>query len=51
LSTEINYRYPLVEVNHGTVKITMKRVQIGEVGQATWTQPDTVSITAKPLAG
>lgn len=50
-STEINYHYLLVEVNHGTVKISMNRVQIGDDGTPTWTQPDMVSITAKPPAG
>lgn len=50
-STEINYHYLLVEVNKGTVKITMNRVQIGDDGKPTWTQPDKVSISSKPLAG
>jgi Icc-related predicted phosphoesterase len=44
-SKEINYHYLLVEVEPGKLKVTMNRVQL-EGGKATWTQPDSVTISA-----
>jgi len=42
-STGINYHYLLAEVDHGKLKITMHRVDLG-TGKAEWTQPDAVNL-------
>ncbi len=44
-SKEINYHYLLVEVDEQQVKITMHRLELAQ-GNAVWTQPDAVRITA-----
>lgn len=44
-STTINYHYLLAEVSKDSMKITMNRVEIVN-GKATWTQPDSVTISA-----
>ena len=44
-SKEINYHYLLVEVDRGTLKITMNRLDL-TTGKAVWTQPDGVNIAA-----
>jgi len=44
-SKEINYHYLLVEVDRQQLKITMNRLELNN-GKATWTQPDSVQITA-----
>ena len=44
-SSEINYHYILVEVDHGKLKATMNRLVMQE-GHPTWTQPDAVTIAA-----
>ena len=43
-SKEINYHYLLVNVDHGTLKLTMNRVDLTS-GTAVWTQPDSVVIS------
>lgn len=42
-STEVNYHYLLVEVDHQQLKITMNRLQLDN-GKAVWTQPDSTTI-------
>ena len=42
----INYHYLLVEVDHGTLKITMHRLDLTS-GAAVWTQPDSVVISVQ----
>lgn len=44
-SKEINYHYLLVDVNHGSLKVTMNRLDMTS-GSAVWTQPDSVTIAA-----
>lgn len=44
----VNYHYLLAEVDRGKITITMHRVELKE-GMATWTQPDSVTITAPEL--
>lgn len=41
----INYHYLLVEVSADRLKVTMNRLDLAS-GKPTWTQPDTVNITA-----
>lgn len=48
-STGINYHYLLGEVSKDSMKITMNRVEIVN-GKATWTQPDSVTITVPASA-
>jgi hypothetical protein len=48
-STEINYHYLLGEVSKDSMKITMNRVEIVN-GKATWTQPDSVTISVPASA-
>jgi len=43
---DVNYHYLLVEVNSGSVKITMNRLEFVN-GKPNWTQPDAVTIKAK----
>jgi Icc-related predicted phosphoesterase len=43
-SSEVNYHYLLVEVERGTLKITMHRLDLTS-GKAVWTQPDSVTIS------
>jgi Icc-related predicted phosphoesterase len=43
-SKEINYHYLLVNVDHGTLNLTMNRVDLTS-GTAVWTQPDSVVIS------
>jgi acid phosphatase type 7 len=40
----INYHYLLCEVDRGTLKVTMNRLELVD-GKATWTQPDSVMIS------
>jgi len=44
-SKEVNYHYLLVEVDRGSLKITMHRLDLTS-GTAIWTQPDSVAISA-----
>ena len=46
-SKEINYHYLQVEVDRGSVKITMRRLDLTS-GNAVWTEPDSVAISATP---
>jgi Icc-related predicted phosphoesterase len=46
-SKEINYHYLQVEVDRGSVKITMHRLELTR-GTAVWTEPDSVTISAPP---
>jgi acid phosphatase type 7 len=43
-SKEVNYHYLLVEVDRGSLKITMHRLDL-TTGTAVWTQPDSVAIS------
>ena len=43
-SHEINYHYLLVEVNGGTVSVTMNRIDLTS-GKAAWAKPDSTTIT------
>jgi Icc-related predicted phosphoesterase len=51
-SREVNYHYLLVEVDRGSLKVTMHRLDLTS-GTARWTQPDavTISIPAAKSAG
>ena len=44
-SKEVNYHYLMVEVDRGSLKITMHRLDLTS-GTAVWTQPDSVAISA-----
>ena len=44
-SKEVNYHYLQVEVDRGSVKITMHRLDLTS-GTAVWTEPDSVAISA-----
>ncbi len=44
-SKEVNYHYLQVEVDRGSLKITMHRLDLTS-GTAVWTQPDSVAISA-----
>jgi Icc-related predicted phosphoesterase len=43
-SKEVNYHYLQVEVDRGTLKITMHRLEL-TAGTAKWTQPDSITIS------
>src|SRR5260370_2590287 len=43
-SKEVNYHYLQAEVDHGSLKITMHRLDLTS-GTAAWTQPDSVAIS------
>ena len=45
----VNYHYLLVQVDQGTLSVTMYRLELNG-DKASWTQPDSVSVTAKPAA-
>ena len=44
-SSDVNYHYLLVEVDHGEATVTMNRIELNN-GKATWAQPDHVKIMA-----
>src|SRR5208282_4099965 len=44
-SKEVNYHYLQVEVDRGSLKITMHRLDLTR-GTAAWTEPDAVTISA-----
>ena len=44
-SKEVNYHYLAVQVDRGTLKITMNRLDLTS-GKAVWTEPDSVTISA-----
>src|SRR6266853_1456534 len=44
-SKEVNYHYLAVQVDRGSVKITMHRLDLTS-GKAVWTEPDSVTISA-----
>jgi Icc-related predicted phosphoesterase len=44
-SKEVNYHYLQAEVDHGSLKITMHRLDLTH-GTAAWTEPDSVAISA-----
>jgi hypothetical protein len=41
---EVNYHYLQVEVDRGSLKITMHRLEL-KSGAAVWTEPDSVTIS------
>jgi Icc-related predicted phosphoesterase len=43
-SKEVNYHYVVVEVDHGSLKITMHRIDLTS-GSPVWTEPDSVTIS------
>ena len=43
-SKEVNYHYMMVDVDRGTLKITMHRLELNN-GTAVWTEPDSVNIS------
>jgi acid phosphatase type 7 len=47
-SKEINYHYLQVEVDRGTLKATMHRLDMSH-GTAAWTEPDSVTISAAAM--
>jgi 3',5'-cyclic AMP phosphodiesterase CpdA len=49
-SKEINYHYLQVEVDRGSLKVTMHRLDLTS-GTAVWTEPDSVTITAPAAKG
>ncbi|MGA7444788.1 MAG: metallophosphoesterase [Candidatus Sulfotelmatobacter sp.] len=48
-SKEVHYHYLMVEVDRGSLKITMHRLDLTS-GTAIWTQPDSVAISAPAAA-
>jgi len=48
-SKEVNYHYLMVEVDRGSLKITMHRLDLTS-GTAVWTQPDAVAISVPAAA-
>jgi hypothetical protein len=44
-SKEVNYHYLLVDVDHGSLKITLHRLDLTS-GTPVWTEPDSVKISA-----
>jgi acid phosphatase type 7 len=44
-SKEVNYHYLAVQVDRGSLKITMRRLDL-RTGKAVWTEPDSVTISA-----
>jgi Icc-related predicted phosphoesterase len=44
-SKEVNYHYLLVDVDHGSLKITMHRLDLTS-GTPVWTEPDSATISA-----
>lgn len=46
---EVNYHYLLITVDHQKLTVTMNRLSL-TTGKATWTQPDSVSVTAPSLS-
>jgi 3',5'-cyclic AMP phosphodiesterase CpdA len=44
-SKEVNYHYVAVQVDRGSVKITMHRLDL-TTGKTVWTEPDSVTISA-----
>jgi acid phosphatase type 7 len=43
-SKEINYHYLMVDVDRGTLKITMHRLDLSS-GSPVWTEPDSITIS------
>jgi len=48
-STEINYHYLMLEVDHQQLKVTMNRLDLTS-GKPVWTQPDSVTIAVPAAA-
>ena len=44
-SKEVNYHYLNVDVDHGSLKVTMHRLDLTS-GAPVWTEPDSVTISA-----
>ena len=44
-SKEVNYHYLMVDVDHGSLKVTMHRLDLTS-GKAVWTEPDSIVISA-----
>jgi Icc-related predicted phosphoesterase len=49
-STEVNYHYVMIEVDRGSLKITMHRLDLTS-GTAVWTEPDSVTISTPAAKG
>jgi acid phosphatase type 7 len=49
-SKEVNYHYLLAEVDHGTMKVTMHRVDFSS-GSPVWMEPDSVTISLPAAKG
>jgi Icc-related predicted phosphoesterase len=49
-STEVNYHYVMIEVDRGSLKITMHRLDLTS-GTAVWTEPDSVTISIPAARG
>ncbi len=49
-SKDVNYHYLQLDVDRGTVKVTMHRLDMTS-GSAVWTEPDSVTITAPAAVG
>jgi hypothetical protein len=49
-SKEVNYHYIMVEVDGGTLKATMHRLDLTS-GKAVWTEPDSVTISVPSAKG
>ena len=49
-SKEVNYHYLQVEVDRGSVKITMHRLDLTS-GTAAWTEPDSATISVLAAKG
>src|SRR5580700_1717849 len=49
-SKEVNYHYVMVEVDRGSLKIIMHRIDLSS-GTAVWTEPDSVTISTPAAKG
>jgi acid phosphatase type 7 len=49
-SKDVNYHYLQVDVDHGSLKITMRRLDLTR-GTAVWTEPDSVAISVPAAKG
>ncbi len=49
-SKEVNYHYLMIDVDRGSLKVTMHRLELAD-GKAVWTEPDSVTISVPAAKG